>query len=130
MVRPALALRLVALLALAAVIGIGAGCAGTGSPWTKTVRVTVLQPTTDGTGEIPVTGATVTVSEIAATGGGTSTNSQTQGTDPNGEALFALEPGSYRVAVTMTGFTAMQVTVEVGYFAGDQVRTIHLVPAA
>lgn len=117
---------------LGAMVSLAAsGCAGTGNPWTKELRVAVLGLTGDGSAEVPVTGASVTVSKSGGTGGGSgSTGSQTLATGSDGTAMFRVEPGfTYSVAVTATGYSTGQLSVDVGFFAGTTMtRTITLAP--
>ncbi len=128
--------RVLTVLALATALALlQGGCAGTGSPWTKQLRVAVLGLTGDGSGEVPITGASVTVTRT--TSGTTdaslraATNSQTLATGSDGIAVFRVEPGyTYTVAVTASGYSTGQVTVDVGFFAGTAItRTITLAPS-
>ncbi len=113
-----------ALALLLALAGLGqAGCAGSGSPWTKQLHIVVLGLTEDGSNVAPISGATV-----ALTGSGEGSGSQTLATNPDGEATFRVEPGyTYTAAITATGYAAGQVVVEVGFFAeSSMTRTVTL----
>ena len=127
--------RLIAVIVLGLALG-PLGCIGTGSPWTKVLRVAVVQNTQDGQEQIPIPGALVTVTRGAALGGGgTGTGTGTSaswslGTDGAGVAVFRLEPGySYTVSVTAAGFRTGSLTLEIGHLANQTItRRVVLVP--
>jgi hypothetical protein len=123
--------RVVVVLLLAGLVPlVASGCVGTGSPWTKQLRVAVVGLTGDGSGEVPLAGATVTVT-AASTGGSGSTSSQTLATGPDGVATFRVEPGyTYNIAATANGYSNGQVSVTVGFAAGTITRKITLAVSA
>jgi hypothetical protein len=114
-------MRKVLWVALAAGLALTAGCVGTGSPWTKELRVAVVSTTADGAEEVPVTSASVTLTRGSALGGGTGGSTggtQTQSTGSDGVAVFPVEPGyAYSATITATGYTTGQVSLEVGHLA-------------
>jgi hypothetical protein len=123
--------RVVVALLLVGLVPIMAGGCGTGSPWVKQLRVAVVGLTTDGSGEVPLAGAQVTVTAASTTAGSRAASSQTLSTGPDGTATFRVEPGyTYTVAATATGYSAGQITVDVGFFAGTMTRTITLAVSA
>jgi len=118
--------------ALVACVATGTGC-GTGSPWTKVLRVVVVHNTADGSGVVPVPNATVAVARVTTGGGGTSAGgSQSLAVDSNGVAAFRVDPGySYTITATATGYQQAQVVVDIGFFADTEItRRLTLAPSA
>jgi len=118
--------------ALAVCAATGTGC-GTGSPWTKLLRVVVVHNTADGSGVVPVPNALVTVARATTGGGGASTGgSQSLAVDSNGLAIFRVDPGySYTITATATGYQQAQLVVDIGFFADTEItRRLTLAPSA
>lgn len=116
-------------MCLLAAIALVAGCAGTGDPWTKTVRIVVVGLTTDGTAETPIPGATVTLTASAGsgTGGPATPPAQTLTTDSSGSALFRVTPGFvYTANASASGYSASTVTINVTHLAGSITRKLLL----
>lgn len=128
-------------LALAALPGCSGGLFGTGAtPYTRELRIVVVANVESSLTQIPVPGATVSVSQytsnqpkVGTTSGGTTTTvTQTMATDPSGQALFRVEPGeSYRVSVSADGYSSATLIVSPSYYGPFTiVRSVTLAPEA
>ena len=128
------ALTLVAPALVSSGCGIVSGLYGTGaSPYTREVVITVLRNVPDTLNQVPVTNATVTVTQTTSNqpsisgsaASSTTTVSQTMGTDTTGRALFRVEPGeSYTVAISASGYASATIVVSPSYYGPDVIQRV------